>query len=196
MPSAARKKTTVRWIDALPLPRAAAVMAMWAASALASAAVTYTATDLADTLPGQDQWRYTYTISAPLPLFHSVNLLFSPLLYADLAVSGSSSGLSPAVSQPDTLLPADGQLTVTATSGIPVGATETVDLDFIWLGGGVPGSQPYELLDDGFSIIEPSPRQTRLAGSLSIPEPASLGLLALGLLLLPSRRHAANHQSE
>ena len=174
-------------------------MAMWAASALASAAVTYTATDLADTVPGQDQWRYTYTISAPLPLFHSVNLLFSPLLYADLAVSGSSTGLSPVVSQPDTLLPADGQLTVTATTGIPIGATETVDLDFIWLGGGVPGSQPYELLDDGFSIIEPSPRLTRLAGSLSIPEPASLGLLALGLLLLPSqhrRGHAASRQSE
>lgn len=192
------RRTTVRSVGGFLLPRAAAFVALWAASALASASVTYTATDLADTVPGQNLWRYTYTVSAPLPFLYSANLLFSPLLYADLAVYGSSAGLSPLVVQPDAFLPADGQLTLTATSGIPVGTNETVELDFTWLGSGVPGSQSYEVLDDTFNVVGPSPQQTQLAGSVPVPEPTSLGLLALAVGLLPHlrRRNSVSRQSE
>lgn len=196
--SSGTRRTTVRSIGGFLLPRAAAFVALWAASALASASVTYTATDLADTVPGQNLWRYTYTVSAPLPPLYSVNLLFSPLLYADLAVFGSTTGLSPLVLPPDAFLPADGQLTLTATSGIPVGANETVELDFTWLGLGVPGSQSYEVLDDGFNVVGTSPQQTQLAGSVPVSEPTSLGLLALAVGLLPHlrRRHSVTRHTE
>jgi hypothetical protein len=170
------------------LPRAAGVLLLFAASAVTAATVSYSTTDLVDVVIGQDRWRYHYTIAAPLPAFNYVNLLFDPSLYANLVVHGSTPDLSVFETQPDTFLPADGQVTVMALTDILGATTETVDLDFVWLGAGQPGGQSYELLDDFFNDVSPSPLQTHLAGSQSLPVPGSLSLLALGLLALPALR--------
>jgi len=170
------------------LPRAAGALLLFAASAVTAATVSYSTTDLDDVVIGQDRWRYHYTIAAPLPAFNYVNLLFDPSLYAHLVVHGSTPDLSVFETQPDTFLPADGQVTVMALADILGTTTETVDLDFVWLGAGQPAGQSYELLDDFFNNVSPAPLQTHLAGSQSLPVPGSLSLLALGLLALPALR--------
>lgn len=170
------------------LPRAAGALLLFAASAVTAATVSYSTTDLADAVIGQDRWRYHYAIAAPLPAFSAVNLLFDSSLYADLVVHGSSPDLAVFETPPDPFLPADGQLTVMALTDILGTTTETVDLDFVWLGVGEPGRQAYELLDDFFNVVSPLPLQTHLAGSQSLPVPGSLSLLAFGLLALPALR--------
>lgn len=167
--------------------RLISALLLCAASSQAPAAVAFTATNLADTTPGEDLWHYSYTVGGPLPLFNAVNLLFSPTLYRDIAVTASSAGVLALETQPDPALPADGQLTVTAVIDILAGGSETVDLDFVWLGTGTPGEQAYEVLDDQFTVIASG--QTRLAGSVQgTPEPGTLGLLAFGLFALPALR--------
>lgn len=194
MQSSTTNKITFRLSVVDRFPRALALLSLCAASSLASATVTYTTTDLPDVVSGQDLWRYHYTVGAPLAAFNTVNLLFTPTLYSDLDVTGSSAGVSALVTQPDAGFSADGQVTVTALADILGTATETIDVDFVWLGTtGTPGSQRYELLDDQFSLL--GSEQTRLAGSQLAPEPASLSLMMLGLLALPVLRRRSLSQT-
>jgi len=175
------------------LRHGAGALALCLSSALASAGVTYTVTDLPDTTPGQDLWRYHYSISGPLTASNAINVLFSPpASYSNLLVTGSTSGISPLVAQPDPALPADGMLTVTALNTLLATDVETVDLDFVWLGGptAAPGSQAYEVLDDSFNTV--SSGQTQLAGTQPgpqpVPEPGPLALITAALLALPALR--------
>jgi hypothetical protein len=146
----------------------------------ASAGVTYTATDLT----GQNLWHYTYVVSGPLPENNAVNLLFDPTLYSELVVTGLSSGVDVLEAQPNPNLQVDGLLIISARSGIPGGipggAEETVDLDFLWLGVGSPGSQAYEVLDDQFNLLGTG--ETRLTGTQGVPEPPTLALLVGSLM--------------
>lgn len=159
--------------------------ALCVATTMASAGgVTYTATDLPNVVPGQDLWRYAYTVTEPLPAFHSINLLFSPALYSDLSVIAFSAGVTALETQPNPGMPADGQLTITADTGIPTGAEETAELNFVWLGVGIPGSQVFEFLDDQFNVLASG--VTSLTGTQAVPEPGTLALLALSLLALPA----------
>jgi hypothetical protein len=135
----------------------------------ASAAVTYTATDLPYVVAGHDLWQYTYVVSGPLAAFNAVNLLFAPTLYSELVMTHSSTAVDAVTAEPIPALPADGQLTITALADIPGGTDETIDLDFLWLGVGSPGSQTYEVLADQFNVLDRG--ETRLAGIQGVLNP-------------------------
>jgi hypothetical protein len=154
----------------------------------AVAGVSYTATDLADVSAGQDLWRYTYRVNGPLPAFGAFNLLFSSSNYGNLSVGAFSTGLSPLLAQPDPGLGSDGMLTLTTFSGLLAGNIESVELDFVWLGTGMPADQAYEVLDDAFNVIGTAKTSLLTTPPQGVPEPGVLSLITLGLLSLPVLR--------
>lgn len=169
-------------------------LALSLASFHATAGVSYTATDLADVSAGQDLWRYSYRVNGPLPAFGAFNLLFSSSKYSDLSVGAFSAGLSPLVTQPDAGLGWDGMLTLTTFSDLIPASIESVELDFVWLGTGMPADQAYEVVDDAFNVIGTGKTSPLATPPQGVPEPGVLSLITLGLLSLPvlrRRRSAA-----
>lgn len=168
---------------------AAGMAALNVPASAATSPVDFISTDLTDVTNGQDLWHYQYFIKRQsLPSFYAVNLVFSPSLYGDLTITGFSSGLSVLATQPDSGLPADGLITATALYGALFDGSETVDLDFVWLGSGAPGSQSFEILDDSFNVV--STAQTARPSApppQSVPEPGVAGLVALSMLMLRRR---------
>lgn len=174
--------------------RAATVAAWLAGSVLLSvsqaATLKYALQDVADTVAGQDLWQVQYVQQEALGAFESLNVLFDPALYADLSLLGQSDELNVSVllTQPDAGLGADGQLLLTAATDLGVSYQGSVDLSFVWLGAGKPGSQPFEALDDGFNVV---------ATGVTTPVPEAQGiLLALAGLLpvgLALRRRQGRH---
>jgi len=168
------------------LRRMAAGLVLCLGSAVASAGITYTVTDLPDTTPGQDLWRYRYAVSGPLAAFNSFDIRFSPAaLYSTLSASTASSRITLFLTQPDPSFPADGIVSVVAgPSGLLASDVEAVDVDFVWLGGATnaPASQDYDIVDDGFQVVGGG--TTRLASTQALPEPGALALVTLGLLLI------------
>lgn len=158
-----------------------ALMLCAASEALASVMITYTAYDLPDLASGQDLWHYEYTLSGTLPAFNAVNILFPGDLYSDPAVTDESRGVFTFLTPPDPFFPADGLLNVTALTDIAGGSSESVGLDFVWLGAGTPGRQSYEVLSDFFDVIGAG--QTSAVGA-AVPEPDSTLLLVTALLML------------
>ncbi|WP_374476422.1 MYXO-CTERM sorting domain-containing protein [Zoogloea sp.] len=156
----------------------------------ATSSVDFIATDLTDVTTGRDLWHYKYLIKRQsLPSLFAVNLIFSPSLYGNLTVTGFSSGLSVLDTQPDPGLPADGLIIATALYGAVFDGSETVDLDFVWLGNGDPESQYFEILDDSFNIVlVAQTAKPSVPPPQSLPEPGVAGLVALGMLALRRRR--------
>lgn len=169
----------------------AAVLACGLAAGLAQAApvVIFTATDI-DGAAG-DQWRYDFSLSGTADAGESVNLLFDSGLYAGLASANPTSNLMLADTQPDPGLPAAGQVTATFIDALS--AAQSFAVEFTWLGGiASPGSQPYEYLDGGFTVIGGG--RTRGPGTPTVPEPQMLSaLLALaGVATWVRRRKTAS----
>jgi hypothetical protein len=177
----ARPASAIRWLSQI-----AAGLVLCVGSTVASATITYTATDLANTTPGQDLWRYRYAVSGPLAAFNSFDIRFSPAaLYSTLTASSASSWVNLFVTQPDPVFAADGIVSVIAgPTGLLDGDVDTVDVDFVWLSAApdAPASQDYDIVDDGFQVIGGG--QTRLASTQALPEPGVLALVTLGLLLI------------
>lgn len=171
---------------------AAGMAALNVPASAATSPVDFISTDMTDVTNGQDLWHYQYFIKRQsLPSFYAVNLIFSPSLYGDLTVTGFSSGLSVLETQPDAGLPADGLITATALYGALFDGSETVELAFVWLGSGAPGSQIFEILDDSFNVV--STAQTAKPSApppLSVPEPGVAGLVALSMLAFRRRSPA------
>jgi hypothetical protein len=148
--------------------------------------VRYLAVDLPDAIAGEDLWRYDYQVTGSFGSFGGFNLLFDAARYA--ALSDPQPNLSPdwdlIVVQPDPTLFAAGLLTATAiTTGGALDAP--FSLQFVWLGDGIPGAQPYEVFNDSFDITERG--VTRVVGQ-DVPEPQTAALVALALLALAARR--------
>lgn len=149
----------------------------------AALTITFTATDLPDTTPGEDRYRYDYALSGfPHPSGFGFTVFFAPGLHASLQSPPPPLGPEWDVIaiQPDPGLPDAGFYDALALADFPTTLTG-FSIEFVWLGAGAPGSQPFVVYDPAFATVESG--QT-----LPVPEPASLVLLVLGLAALPARR--------
>jgi hypothetical protein len=159
-----------------------------------AATIEFTATDLADVVPGSDLWRYEYLVSGKVfDQYEAFTIYFDPARYAELGVPTTT---NPSWSlfelQPEIILgtPFDGALVAQAlVAGAPTAAPFIIE--FVLLGGGTPGSQPFDISSfdaDGNFIETTEVGRTRAAGASTAPEPASLLLFGAALSGLAGRR--------
>jgi len=139
--------------------------------------IIYEAVDLANTTPGEDLWQYNYSVSDyTFNADYGFTIYFDYNLYGDLEDSPTSpnSDWDVLTWDPDTVLPDDGVYDALAS----VNGASLADLfkvDFIWLGQGNPGSQPFEVYDNTWNVIESG-------NTAPIPEPGTILLVGSGLL--------------
>ncbi len=161
-------------------------VALWAMAGPATATtIFFEVTNLPDPLPGEDLYRYTYSLSDfPFPAGHGFSVVFENLLYASLESPPPPVGSDWDVLsiQPDPALPDDGLFDALALVDAPATLTGFT-IEFVWLGGGVPGSQPFVIYDSAFATIE-SGRTVAVPDTPGVPEPPALGLILMSLIAL------------
>lgn len=170
---------------------AAAALTLAVSGAAAAVSVGFVATNLADTVAGQDLWRYDYTLFGGLSDGHSVSLLFSPSTYAQLVSLGADTRLAAFAAEPSPTVPFDGMFQLSALFG-PIAAADpapTAALQFVWSGSGTPAEQPFEHLNDSFSVVG-------TGVTAPVPEAGTAAMLASGLVALGwlARRRSARRR--
>lgn len=169
---------SVRWSCGLLL---AGVFSVGASVSCAATSIRYQAIDLADVVAGEDLWRYAYTVSGSFDAFYSFEILFDAQAFASLESAPAAPNTDWLVSavQPVPAIPVDGvysALALVANASL----ASPFEVAFVWNGPGLPGAQPFNVLDDTFGLVES-------ATTIPIPEPRIYGLMGAGLLLLALR---------
>ena len=140
-----------------------------------AATIVFAATNLADTTPGQDLWQYQYSVSdLSLIQGQGFSIFFDLDLYANLQSPPPSpnTGWDLLTIQSDPALESNGFFDALALQAAP-SLANPFTLTFVWLGAGLPGSQPFTVNDVNFSTI---------AQGVTIPPnsaPLTLSLLPL-----------------
>ncbi len=154
-------------------------------AAVGQPAIRYEASNLSDLTPGEDLWRYTYTITEfTFQTNQGFSIFFDHSLYAELENPPPfvNADWSVITVQPDILLRQAGFYDGQALRSDPSLANRFTT-SFVWLGQGEPGSQPFVLYNSDFS--------DRFSGAtLPVPEPDVLWLMGISLaFLIWVRRH-------
>lgn len=139
--------------------------------------ISYEATDLTDTTPGEDLWQYSYTVGNFLfNMDYGFTIFFDYLLYANLEDPPPSvnSDWDPIVWQPDLNIPDDGAYDALALAD-GASLADSFTVSFVWLGSGTPGAQPFDVYDPSFNTIDSGQ-------SAPVPEPATILLVGSGLV--------------
>ncbi len=146
---------------------------------------TIIAFDVANVVGNTFEYTYTVendTLSADIEEF---TIFFDVNSFTNLTLSGAPAGWDPIVIQPDPGLPGDGFYDALAlVAGIAPGGSLggfSVRADF--LGVGMPGAQPFDIVDPfTFALLDSG--VTARSTIVAVPEPASIGLMTLGLLAM------------
>jgi hypothetical protein len=154
-----------------------------------AATILFEVTDLPDLVSGEDLYRYEYSLSEfPFPAEYGFSIVFDRALYTSLESPPPSVGTDWDVLsiQPDLALPDDGLFDALALVDAPA-TLSGFTIEFVWLGNGVPGSQPFLIYDSAFETIESGETRAR---PVAVPETPALGLILLSLFapLLCARR--------
>jgi hypothetical protein len=162
------------------------------AAPAAAVTISFEVTDLPDALPGEDLYRYEYSLSDfPFPAGYGFSIFFNHALYTSLESPPPPVGPDWDILsiQPDPGLPDDGLYDALALVDTPA-TLSGFTIEFVWLGAGVPGSQPFVIYDSAFETIESGQTRTRVVG---VPETPALGLILLVLFapVLCARRRVA-----
>lgn len=146
-----------------------------------AATLQYETVDLPDLVIGQDLWRYDYRVTGSFETFGGLNLLYDPAKYLALSdpQPSPSANWDVSVVSPNTALPAPGLFGATRLTDAPA-LNEALSVQFIWLGSGRPGAQPYEVFNTTFDI-------TGSGFTAAVPEPETYTLFGLGLLVIGLR---------
>lgn len=145
---------------------------------------------------GGNQYSYTYSLSG-LDLFtgYEVDIRFNPLLYGTLSNATAGSDFDLLLLQPNNPPGAWGDYSITARVNNPQ-LTGPFSVDFIWLGMGMPGSQPFFINfydQDGQHTVEQG--ETTLTG---IPEPGTFSLAIVAFVMggFIARRRWAGYKAQ
>jgi len=141
------------------------------ARSAAAVDIQFQVLDLPDVTPGQNLYRYAYTLSGfPHPAGFGFSVEFDRESYASLQSPppAPGPGWDAVALQPDPLLSSEGQYDARALVGSP-NPSASFAIDFVWLGDGTPGSQPFTVYDAAFAPVE---------SGQTVPEPG----LAFGVL--------------
>jgi hypothetical protein len=164
------------------------------ASPASATSITFTSTDLADLVEGQDLWMYEYVVSDRVfDVDQGFSIYFETLLYGELDLATQ---ISPdwdiLTFQPDPGLPSDGIYDALALVN-NASLAQLFTVTFVWLGapGSAPGLQAFTVnqfdADGNISFLE-SGSTTPAGSSSSIPEPSSLLFVSSGLTIAIMRR--------
>ena len=126
-------------------------------------------------MTGEDLYRYSYALSDfPDSADFGFSIFFDAALYSSLESPPPSVGSEWDVLslEPDPGLPADGLYDALALVDSPTTLAGFM-IDFVWLGTGAPGSQPFVIYDTSFATVESGP---------TVPEPGTLVLLGSALI--------------
>lgn len=139
--------------------------------------ITSVATDLTDTTVGEDLWQYEYTVSDnTFNEFEGFTIWFDYNIYGalDPFPSSPNSDWDLLTLDPDSSIPDDGSYDAMAlTDGASLANSFIVS--FVWLGGGTPGPQTFDVYNSNFEFIE--------SGDMApVPEPGTMLLFGIGLL--------------
>lgn len=159
-----------------------------------AATISFQATDVPDRLPGEDLFRYAYSLSDfPHSAGYGFSVVFDYLLYTSLETPTSVGSDWDVLSiQPDLALPDDGLFDALALVDAPATLTGFT-IEFVWLGDGVPGSQPFAIYDSSFATIESGLTVAAPPAEppAPVPEPSALGQILLGFIALRYARSRA-----
>ena len=125
------------------------------ASSSQAAAITYVATNVADTTPGQDLWEYTYQVSlANFASGEGFTVNFDRNFYALLQSPPPivNADWDAITIQPDLPLHSDGFYDALALRNSP-SLADPFKVRFVWLGSGTPGAQPFTVHDRNFVTV-------------------------------------------
>jgi hypothetical protein len=143
---------------------------------------------------GGGSYRYVYTVTNDGSLgatLEGFDVFFDPALYLESSLSIVTP--LPLAAEWDELILGSGVLISAAydalgvAGGIPDGGSASgFAVEFVWLGSGTPGVQPYEIFDgDTFEVLESG-------STTSVPEPAPMSLLVAGVAaLIPMLRRVS-----
>lgn len=151
-----------------------------------AAVVTYAVTPL-----GGSQWEYSYLISnnGTSGSIDEFSIYFAHSLHSNLQLTSSPAGWDFLLVQPDVGLPSAGFVDGLASNlGLQPGdSLSGLTVSFTFLGTGIPGWQPFDVIDPAnFEVIESG--RTTAESTGAVPEPSTLALLALAGLAAASRR--------
>ena len=144
------------------------VISLASASPSRGATITYVASDVADTTPGRDLWEYTYRVSlANFTPGEGFTVIFDRNLYTLLQSPPPivNADWESSTLQPDFALNSNGFYDAVAVRGAP-SLSDPFKVQFVWLGSGAPGAQPFTIHDRNFLVI--SQGQTA-----PVPEPST-----------------------
>lgn len=157
-------------------------------------AIQFRVTDLVNTTPGEDLWRYDYRVGNRAFMtgqgffiefdYNTVRQLQDP----PPAVNGD---WDPQVTQPDLILTDNGLYDAWALVDSP-SLADLFSVTFVWSGGATgPGPQPYTLYDANFNVIETG----RTAPAVPTSAPAALIVIGLFGLAATRRRRVRTPKS-
>lgn len=147
--------------------------------------LTFTRSDIADVVSGEDLWQNTYSFTGALEAFGGLTLIYSPASYGTLDIPSVPVELSALATQPDVVLGTDGLVTFTSSAAQPASYATSFVVSYVKLGV-LGNSHPYEVFDANFNVVGGG-----MATLAAVPEPASALTLGAGVLLLALRRRRA-----
>jgi hypothetical protein len=131
-----------------------------------AALVTYVATDVADTSPGQDLWEYAYTVGlADFTTGEGFTVSFDRHLYTLLQSPAPfvNADWNPLTIQPDLALNSNGFYDALTLRDHP-SLANLFKVQFVWLGSGTPGSQSFVTYNRQFQVT---------SAGVTVPEPST-----------------------